>query len=1012
MSHKPSRRLLVWTMTAALTITGVPYSGTTASAKNASGVSKKQYTISKKAGTYKNKVTLKVTAKKGYQLYYTTGKTLRVKKKIASGRSKKLTIKKTTTLSVYAVRKGTTLTAKQLKSKKITKKTAHYRYKIIKSSGPATASSSANPTATSTAAASGSANPTATSTAAASGSANPMATSTAAASGSAAPGTSNAPAVSDTAAPGTSNAPAASSSAAPSKTSSPSGGSDVEVPSFPTPERPEETSLPDDYDPDSASTVTITNDGITTGNLSSDSAVTYEADADSDTATITIAEAGTYVLSGGSKESPLTNTSIVIKKNTGEVNLIWDNLYIDNSSLGSSAGQDSPVFQIKSGDKTTNNVTVYLKGDSVLKGNGSVYKETTDGTTTTSLPGGVIEAKGTDTVLTFASYSSDNEGSLTVTDSMDADTTDYGDEDPSDGISCKGTLIIQSGKYQIHSNGDCLKGTGADGNGGVFVLDGSLSLASALGNGIKSKNGNISIYDGSINITSTAQDGINAKNYTAAVSGGTLVIDHCQGDGIQAEWVSISGDDTSIDITTEYENAGVNYYNSSLGSGNYNTISSSNSSKTETVNVDTGSHKGIKAGTKSCSYSYKTVSDSSTDSDGNALVAGQIYTQEASGGLVITGGTITINTTQTGIKYNGGGGTGGMGGGSSSGAATSDGQYIIGAPDDTIHSNNICSITGGSLTLSSADDAITCADSLTVAGDTSIDIKTCYEGMEAGTINIGTSGSESGPSIVIYSNDDGINAASKSGTTYVYNDESEETYTKTSVSSSDNVLNIYSGYVNVMIADDETHTITLPVKNGSDNTITYSADGDGIDCNGSLYAYGGTIVVFGTTSNDNSPIDTDSTYYIGSGVTLLAVGSNGMIENPTSVDQAYLCTSSGNNGMRFAGPGGNSGPGGNGGPGGNSGSTYSAGTTFAITDSSGNSVLSICPNKTYGYVLYSSPELTSGASYTMYSGGSTSGSRLTDSAYDFRYEGFDSSGATTVSTTTASTTVQGGNTRP
>ncbi|WP_455056421.1 hypothetical protein [Jutongia sp.] len=327
MSHNPSRRLLVWTMTAALTITGVPYSGTTASAKNASGVSQKQYTISKKAGTYKNKVTFKVTAKKGYQLYYTTGKTLRVKKKIASGRSKKLTIKKTTTLSVYAVRKGTTLTAKQLKSKKITKKATHYRYKIIKSSGSAAASGSANPTATSTAAASGSANPTATSTAAASGSANPTASVTPAASDTASPTASVTPTASDTAAPGTSNAPAASSSAAPSKTSSPSGGSDVEIPSVPTPERPEETSLPDDYDPDSASTVTITNNGITTGNLSSDSAVTYEADAASDTATITIAEAGTYVLSGGSEESPLTNTSIVIKKNTGEVNLIWDNLY-------------------------------------------------------------------------------------------------------------------------------------------------------------------------------------------------------------------------------------------------------------------------------------------------------------------------------------------------------------------------------------------------------------------------------------------------------------------------------------------------------------------------------------------------------------------------------------------------------------------------------------------------------------------------------------------------------------
>ena len=196
--------------------------------------------------------------------------------------------------------------------------------------------------------------------------------------------------------------------------------------------------------------------------------MTCETDETSGVTEITISEAGTYVLSGGTEEAPLTDTVITIKKNTGDVNLIWDNLHIDNSALGGSAGQNAAVFQIKSGDKTTNQVTVFLKGDNVLTGNGSVYTETTDGTTTTSLPGGVIEAKGTDTVLTFASYDETDIGSLSATDAMDADTIDYGSEDPSDGISCKGTLNIQSGTYEISSNGDCLKGTGSDGSGGCL----------------------------------------------------------------------------------------------------------------------------------------------------------------------------------------------------------------------------------------------------------------------------------------------------------------------------------------------------------------------------------------------------------------------------------------------------------------------------------------------------------------------------------------------------------------
>ena len=1009
MNKKNACKLLAWTMTAALTLTADP-TGTMASAKNTSKVSTKWYTISKKPGTYQQKITLKVTAKKGFQVYYTTNGTFRLKKKISGSKSTRITISKTTKLSVYAVRKGKKITAKLLNSKKIKQKASYrnYYYKII--------AASSNPTASAGASAA-----TGTTT-------NP----TASAKTSAVPGTSSKPGASTgtSTAPGTTSSPAASAKAStmPDNTSSPAASADTSaapaatVTPVPVPTVSPASSLPADYDDTTAQTIQISSSGITTSNLKSESSVTCETDETTGITEITISEAGTYVLSGGTEETPLTDTVITIKKNTGEVNLIWDNLHIDNSALGGSVGQDSAVFQIKSGDKTTNQVTVFLKGENILTGNGNVYTETTYETTTTSLPGGVIEAKGTDTVLTFASYDETDIGSLSVTDAMNADTTDYGSEDPSDGISSKGTLIIQSGKYEISSNGDCLKGTGSDGNGGVYITGGSLSLTSALGNGIKSKNGNISISGGTTNILSTKEDGINAKNYTVSISGGRVIITHCQGDGIQGEWVSISGDDTYVDITTEYENAGVNYYSSSLGSGNYNTLTSNNSTKTETINVDTGSHKGIKAGTKSSTYSYTSVSDDST------LTAGQTYSTEASGGLVITGGTILVDTTQTGIKYNGGGG--GMGGGSgSSGAATSDGQYIIGAPDDTIHSNNTCVISGGSLTLSSSDDGITVADTLDIAGATDINIKTCYEGIEAGTINIGTKDSQSGPEIVIYSNDDGINAASKSSTTYVYADESEEKYTKTTVSSSDNVLNVYSGYVNVMIADDETHTITLPVKNGNDNTITYSADGDGIDCNGSFYAYGGTIIVIGSTSNDNSPIDTDSTYYIGSGVTLLAVGSSGMIENPTSVRQAYLCTGSSNGGMRFASastsdssavsgstnkgaPGGNGGPGGNSGPGGSSGSTYSANTAFSIADSSGNIILSICPNKSYSYVLYSSPELTSGDSYTLYSGGSVSGDKLADSDYDFRYESCDTSSASVISTTTASTTVQGGNSRP
>lgn len=154
MNRKNKCKLLAWTMTAALTITASPSSGMTASAKTKSNVSTKWYTISKKPGTYQKKVTLKVTAKKGSQVYYTTNGTFRLKKKLSGGKSKKITITKTTKLSLYAVSKGTKVTAKQLKKKKLKKNSAYasYTYKITSGSSQALSTPKASAAVNSTAA--------------------------------------------------------------------------------------------------------------------------------------------------------------------------------------------------------------------------------------------------------------------------------------------------------------------------------------------------------------------------------------------------------------------------------------------------------------------------------------------------------------------------------------------------------------------------------------------------------------------------------------------------------------------------------------------------------------------------------------------------------------------------------------------------------------------------------------------------------------------------------------------
>lgn len=91
----------------------------------------KGYTISKTSGTYVNRVTVKVKAKKGYTVYYTTGKKLSKNKKIKEKKTKTFTITKTTSLKIYAVKKTKKMTAKKLKAVKA-KKMKKYQYRIVR----------------------------------------------------------------------------------------------------------------------------------------------------------------------------------------------------------------------------------------------------------------------------------------------------------------------------------------------------------------------------------------------------------------------------------------------------------------------------------------------------------------------------------------------------------------------------------------------------------------------------------------------------------------------------------------------------------------------------------------------------------------------------------------------------------------------------------------------------------------------------------------------------------------
>ena len=532
-----------------------------------------------------------------------------------------------------------------------------------------------------------------------------------------------------------------------------------------------------------------------------------------DIRTVKISENGIYSLTG-------SGAYVVVAIDKGlEVTLELSDLDIDNTGISEDNGF------IEAGAGTTLNIK--LNGNAGIEGGANA-----------------ISAKKESTV------NISGEGTLSSVGALDG------------AISAKyGEINISSGTVNIEDNGDdAIKAKG----GAINILGGSINIKGSEGDGLKAK------YDSESSYSST--------NGLVRISGGTVNIEDCEGDGIQAENVDI--EDGTLNISTWFEGAAKNYYSESAYSeGSDSSVNylweSGDSVKYERVNVDIGSHKGIKAGTKEKIFSF------SDDSSKN-------FEQESSGSLKISGGNITIDTTKSGLKANSV---------STSGyTAAKSGKYIIGSPDDAISCGSDIEITGGTIEISSSDDGISSLKTVNVTGDTRVTINTSYEGIEAQSITVGKEDGSDEPVITIESADDGINTSGKTlyytYDTYTgYGNNDEINYTKKSESSSTgNNMTVNSGNVTINIDSEGTKNTSLPDGSLSTlKTVTFRSSGDGIDCNGSLTQNGGEIYVYGQASGDNSPIDTNSGFTFNSGSKLLGTGSDGMNESaPKSGTGTYI----------------------------------------------------------------------------------------------------------------------------
>lgn len=235
------------------------------------------------------------------------------------------------------------------------------------------------------------------------------------------------------------------------------------------------------------------------------------------------------------------------------------------------------------------------------------------------------------------------------------------------------------------------------------------------------------------------------------------------------------------------------------------------------------------------------------------------------GNVTISGGTLTLNATEDGIQADGdltiSGGTFHV---------KTNGGHTTALTDDAasckgFKAGGALTVTGGTLTVDSADDALHAGTDVTISGGT-LTLATGDDGVHADNdLVIGTKGasSTSTPRINITASYEGLE-----GTT----------------------VTVYSGDIDVVASDDGVNAASSTLGERSDKYAISIAGGDlyidagsdGLDSNNDINITGGKVEVYGADAMMDAAIDYDGTFTL-SGGTLFGAGME-----PSAGTQAYI----------------------------------------------------------------------------------------------------------------------------
>lgn len=367
-----------------------------------------------------------------------------------------------------------------------------------------------------------------------------------------------------------------------------------------------------------------------------------------------------------------------------------------------------------------------------------------------------------------------------------------------------------------------------------------------------------------------------------------------------------------------------------------------------TLNIDAGKDAihAENSDDTSLGYIYIASGTIKAEAEGDGIAAGA-YMQIADGTIeLLVGGGSENGSKEHSDNFGGfmGGGHGGgrpgemRPGGSQSSTTTTDesstsmkglkatnsllisgGNITINSADDSVHSDVSVIINGGTFTIASGDDAIHAEDTLTVTAG-KIDISESYEGLEALHIDV------QGGDIKLKASDDGLNAAGgtdQSGT----EGGRDGMFGGGMGGGKPGGMGGHGG-----MSSNSNGSIKI-----SGGTLYINSSGDGLDANGTLEISGGYTVVVGPTQGDTATLDYDKSGII-TGGTFIGTGAQGMAQSFSDSEQGVIAISVGN---------------------------QSAGTKIVLKDKSGNNIIEHTPELNFAVVILSSPNIKKGESYTL-----------------------------------------------